>query len=158
MKKLISVLMTLCLLCAAFAAIAETAEAPLTIADMAKPVTLDEGVELTDADFEGEWIVGPVFLNETYLTVEQIAEAGMTFRPMRIAEGKIFMKITDEQGEHEVSTEYVLEDNQISFKDDEGVEATIDKLDDGNIVMSIFLPGEGDVMNSISVYMVHPEA
>lgn len=48
-KKLFSVLMALCLLCTATSALAE--ETP-TWEKMPQVVTVDEGVELTDADFE----------------------------------------------------------------------------------------------------------
>jgi len=155
MKKLISVLAALCLLLTAAAALAETEE--VTLDKMPAVVTLDEGVELKDADFEGEWIVDTVFLNEAYLTPEMVEELGLNIRPMRIADGKIYNVVTDDAGEHEVSEEYKLENNQILFTDGQGLEAVFEKLEDGNIVMSIFIPGENDTTNCATFFLVHPE-
>ena len=156
MKKLFTGLMALCLLCTAAAALAE-AEAP-TIGSMPLVVTVEEGTELTDADFEGEWVLDTVFFNETYLTPAEVEENGLAIHPIRIAEGKVFTSFTDEEGEHETSVEYKLENNQVLFTDSEGIEAVIEKLEDGNIVMSLFVPGEGETPNCVSFFMVHPEA
>ena len=155
MKKLISVLAVLCLLCTAAAALAE-AEV-LTIDKMPKVVSAEEDLELKDADFEGDWIVDKVFLNSTCLTPEQIEENGLSIRPMRIADGKVIIIFTDEEGEHETSKEYTLESNQLLFTDDEGVEAVVEKLEDGNIMMTIFVEGENNATDSISFFMIHPE-
>lgn len=152
MKKLISVMMALCLLCTAAAALAET----LTMNQMPQLVTLED-VELTDADFEGEWIVDKVFYGETYLTPEQAQENNLVLRPMRIADGKVYATVTDEEGEHETSVDYTLENNQVLFTDEGGIEATFDKLEDGNVLLSIFLPGEDDTKICVSFFMVHPE-
>ena len=35
-------------------------------------------------------------------------------------------------------------------------EYVFELLEDGNIVMSVFFPGEGEVKNCLSVYLVHP--
>ena len=79
MKKLFSVLMVLCLLCTAVAALAE--EAAPTWEDMPQVVTLNEGVELTDADFEGDWIVDKVFIDNVYLTPEEVEANGLNIPP-----------------------------------------------------------------------------
>ena len=157
MKKLISVLMALCLLFAASAALAE-AEA-VTFDQMPAVVTIEEGPELTDADFEGDWVVDKIFYNTTYLTPEAAEENGLVIRPMRIAiaDGKVYIFYTDEEGDHETAQEYTLENNQILFQDEDGINAVFEKLVDGNVVLSIFLPGENDTMNSVSVFMVPAE-
>ena len=118
MKKLFSVLMALCLLCTAASALAE--ETP-TWEKMPQVVTVDEGVELTDADFEGDWIADKVFYGTDYLTPEEVEAKGLAIRPVRIAGGKVINIVTDEAGEHEVSAEYTLENNQILFTDGEGI-------------------------------------
>ena len=156
MKKLFSVLMVLCLLCTAVAALAE--EAAPTWEDMPQVVTLDEGVELTDADFEGDWIVDKVFIDNVYLTPEEVEANGLNIPPIRIADGQIINIVTDEQGEHEAAEKYMLDSNQIQFTDGEGVEAVIDKLEDGNIVLTIFIPREDGTNSNAAFYMVHPEA
>ena len=154
MKKLISVLVALCLLCAAVAALAEAET--VSFDDMPKIVTAEDGVELTDADFEGDWVVDKIFYKQDYVTPEQAAELGLLLQPIRIADGKIIIVVTDEEGDHETSTDLVLDANQLHFTDGQGIESVIEKLVDGNIVVSVFLPGEGDVMNSVSFFMVHP--
>ena len=121
MKKLFSVLMILCLLCTAVAALAE--EAAPTWEDMPQVVTLNEGVELTDADFEGDWIVDKVFIDNVYLTPEEVEANGLNIPPIRIADGQIINIVTDEQGEHEAAEKYTLDSNQIQFTDGEGAEA-----------------------------------
>jgi hypothetical protein len=156
MKKLFSVLMALCLLCTAVAALAE--EAAPTWEDMPQVVTLDEGVELTDADFEGDWIVDKVFIDNVYLTPEEVEANGLNIRPIRIADGQIINIVTDEQGEHEAAEKYTLDSNQIQFTDGQGVEAVIEKLEDGNIVLTIFIPREDGTNSNAAFYMVHPEA
>ena len=155
MKKLIAVLAALCLLFTAAAALAEAEE--LTLDKMPAVVTIDEGVELTDADFEGDWILDKVFVDTVYLTPEEVEANGLGIHPMRIADGKVISIITDEEGEHEVSQEYTLENNQLLFTDGEGIEAVFEKLEDGNIVMSIFIPGENDTTNCATFFLVHPE-
>ena len=156
MKKLFSVLIALCLLCTAVAAMAE--EAAPTWEDMPQVVTLNEGVELTDADFEGDWIVDKVFIDNVYLTPEEVEANGLNIPPIRIADGQIINIVTDEQGEHEAAEKYTLDSNQIQFTDGEGVEAVIDKLEDGNIVLTIFIPREDGTNSNAAFYMVHPEA
>ncbi len=148
--------MTLCLLCTAVAALVE--EAAPAWDDMPMVVTIDEGVELTDADFEGDWIVDKIFVDTVYMTPEDVEANGLAIRPMRIADGKITSIIEDEDGEHEVPSEYTLENNQILFTDGEGLDAVFEKLEDGNVVLNVFIPGEGETVTSVTFFMVHPEA
>lgn len=155
MKKLIAVLTALCLLCAAAAALAE-AETP-EFSQMPAVVTVDEGVELTGTDFEGEWIVDKAFFNQTYMTPEDLEANGLSIHPMRIADGKLYIVFTDDEGTHETSTEFQVESNQLLVTDDSGLESVFEKLEDGNLVLSIFIPGENDTMNCVSFFLVHPE-
>ena len=155
MKKLFSILTALCLLCAAAAALAE--EAP-SWDDMPLVVTVEEGVELTDADFEGDWVVDKVFLDTVYLTPEQVEENNLAIPPLRIAGGQVITIITDAEGEHEAPGAYTLENNQLLFTDGEGIEAVIEKLEDGNIVLTVFVPKEDETVTNVSFFMVHPEA
>ena len=157
MKKLIAVLVALCLLCATVAALAEAET--VSFDDMPMIVTAEDGVELTDADFEGDWIVDKVFLNQIYLTPEEVEANGLTIRPMRIEGGKVYtLPFEGEVLEELPSTEYTLKNDQLLFSDGEGLNAVFEKLEDGNVVLSIFIPGEGDVMNSVACFMVHPGA
>ena len=155
MKKLISVLMVLCLLCTAAAVLAEE-ETP-SWDKMPLVVTIDEEVELTDADFEGVWIADKVFLNTVYLTPEEVEANGLAIHPMLIADGKVTSFFTDEEGEHETSVEYTLENNQILFTDGSGLDAVFEKLEDGNVVLTVFVPGEDDTLTNVTFFMVHPE-
>ncbi len=155
MKKMLSILMALCLLCTVGAALAE--ETP-TFEKMPLVVTVEEGTELTDADFEGDWIPDKAFYGTTYMSPEEAEAKSLAIRPIRIADGKIIMIVTDEQGEHEVSAEYTLENNQMLFTDGQGYECVIEKLEDGNIVLSVFIPTENEAPDCVSFFMVHPEA
>ena len=157
MKRLIAILMTLCLMCTA-AALAGAAEATPVLADMPAVVTVDEGVELTAADFEGSWTPDKVFYGEKYLSLEEAAAAGAVTRPFRIADGKIYMDIPEESGEVQtVEMDITVEANQIQATDGAGLDFVIEKLTDGNIVLSVFVPGEGDTVTCISIFMVPAE-
>ena len=153
MKKLFLILMSLCLLCCAAAPAEEKAPA---WDDMPLVVTVDEGTELTDADFEGDWVLDKVFYETVYMTPEEVKENGLEIHPMRIADGKVTSIFTDEQGEHETPSEYTLESNQLLVTDEDGVDAVFEKLEDGNLVMSIFLPGQGEIPVCVSFFLVHP--
>lgn len=156
MKKLFSILMALCLLCTAAAALADD-EVP-SFDDMPGVIIAEDDVELTDAGFEGEWVMDKVFYDTTYLSPEEVEANGLAIRPIRIADGKVYSKFEDEDGEHETSTDYTIESNQLLFSSGDGLDFVIEKLVDGNIVMNIFVPGEGDTLIDISIFMVHPEA
>ena len=158
MKKLIAVLVALCLLCAAVAALAEAET--VSFDDMPQIVTAEDGVVLTDADFEGDWIVDKVFLNRTYLTPEEVEANGLLIRPIRVADGKVYnLPFEGEVLEELVSTDYTLESNQLLFSsDEEGIEAVLEKLTDGNVALTLFIPGEGETVTCVTYFMVHPEA
>ena len=91
------------------------------------------------------------------LLIEQVEDLHLNIHPMRIADGKLYINYADEEGEHETSQEYTLENNQLLVRDDVGTEALFEKLEDGNLVMSMFLDGEGDARICVSFFLVHPE-
>lgn len=148
MKKLFAVLMALCLLCAAAAALAET-----ETEELPQVITFDEGVELTEADFEGEWVVSKVYKGETLMTDEEVAQ-NFHIAPITIADKKV--TITYDEGNTEEYTCYV-EANQLALED-ENAKVVFDKLNDGNLVMSMFIEGEDGETICVSFILVHPEA
>ena len=67
--------------------------------------------------------------------------------------------IQDENGEfHTVEDAYTFEAGQLQGTDEIGTDYVVEPLEDGNIVISVFLPGEGDEIQCLSVFMVHPDA
>ena len=148
MKKLFAVLMALCLLCAAAAALAET-----ETEELPQVITFDEGVELTEADFEGEWVVSRVYKGETLMTDEEVAQ-NFHIAPITIADKKV--TITYDEGNTEEYVCYV-EANQLALED-ENAKVVFDKLNDGNLVMSMFIEGEDGETICVSFILVHPEA
>ena len=156
MKKLIAILMTLCLM-ATMVALAG-AEAVPTLADMPLVVSADD-VELTIADFEGSWKPDKIFYGQTYVTPEEAVYGGAMIHPFRIADGKMYMDIEDDNGAVQTAEmEITVEANQIQGTDGSGLDFVIDKLVDGNIVLSVFVPGENETVNCLSIFMAPAEA
>ena len=158
MKKLIAFLMTLCLLCASCAALADT-EIP-TWESMPGAVIEDENTTVDEAAFEGEWVMNVAFLGTEYVDEQTLFDTyNFNFKPFRIGDGKIAQDIEDGEGEFRtVETSYTFEAGQLQSQDGSGLNFAIDLLEDGNIVLSVFLPGEGETLDCLSVFMVHPEA
>ena len=156
MKKFFVILMTLCLLCAACAAVADTE--PPVWSQMPLVVAEDENTTVDEAAFEGEWVLDVAFLDTEYISTEALADTfGFNFMPFRIADGKIMQDIQDENGEFRtVEAEYTFEAGQLQGKDGSGLEYAVELLEDGNIVLSVFVPGEGDAMRCLSLFLVHP--
>ena len=113
MKKTIAILMTLCLLCASCAALADT-EAP-TFDSLPLVVSEDENTTIEEADFEGEWVLSAAFLNREYLDPQTLAESiGFNFEPIVIGNGKIQQDVQQENGEFVTTeTEYTLDGSQL---------------------------------------------
>lgn len=155
MKKLLSVLMTLCLLCVAVAALAEETS---VWDSMPNVVTATEDLELTDADFAGEWVADKVFIDTVYLTPEEVEVYELTIRKIRIGDGQIVNIIPTDEGDQEAPAEYTIENNQLLFTDGQGIEAVVEKLEDGNIVMNVFLPQEDETVISVTIFFVKSEA
>ncbi len=152
MKKLIAILMTLCLM-ATTVALAGAESAP-TLADMPLVVSADD-VELTVADFEGSWKPSKIFYGQTYVTPEEAVYGGAMIHPFRIADGKMYMDVEVEDGVVQTAEmDIAVEANQIQATDGSGLDFVIEKLVDGNIVLSVFVPGENDALNCLSIFMV----
>lgn len=158
MKKLIAILMSLCLLCASCAALADM-EIPV-FENMPGVIIEDENTTVDEKAFEGEWVLNVAFLGTEFLTEQELAEKfDYNFMPYVIADGKIMQDIQDENGEfHTVEAPLTFEAGQLSGVDGAGYSFVFDLLEDDNIVLSIFIPGEGDEMQCLSLFMKHPDA
>ena len=147
MKKVFALLMTLCLLCTASA----LAEAP-KFADMPAMVTFD-------SFFEGDWVAGATFAGETYVDPEALAAAyHITIPAVTIGDGVVVFTGTNENGEA-VTEEYpyILENSQMEIQDDDGTIFIFELLEDGNITMSTFVPGDGEGLLCISIFLIRAE-
>ena len=144
MKKLIAVLMALCLLCSAAAALAETQEEPHVI-------TVDEGVELTEKDFEGVWVVEYVKKGDELMSDEDVT-ANFTLGTITIADKTVTIVYDEESS---VTYACHADANQL-YIEEEGNIATFEKLSDGNLVMSQFAEAEDGSTICFSFMLVHP--
>ncbi len=157
MKKLIAILTALTLLCASCAAMAD-----MDIPDwnaMPAVVIEDENTTVDEASFKGVWVLNVAFANTVYVTPETLFDTyDFNFMPYTIGEGKITQDLQNENGEF-VTTEmpYTFEAGQLQGKDGSGRDFAVELLEDGNIVLSVFFPGEGDGVTCLSVYLKHPE-
>ena len=157
MKKGIAMLMALVLICAACTALADM-KIP-TWDSMPAVVLEDDDTTVDEAAFEGEWVLNVAFLNTEYIDTETLVDSfGFNFMPFCISEGMITQDVQNEYGEF-VTDEmpYVFEAGQLQGTDTSGLDFVFELLEDGNIVMSIFIPGEDDTVNCLSIFMVHPE-
>ncbi|MBR0266690.1 MAG: hypothetical protein IJQ71_04540 [Clostridia bacterium] len=162
MKKLISIVMVLCLLCTAAAALADAVEEKIpTLLELPELKTLNPDAVISESEYEGEWIIKYGYIGEDPATPEQLAERGLMIRPLYISEGKLIDKITDENGEiKENAIAYEFEEDigeLLATAEDGQIEYIIDVLEDGNLMLSIVIFGEAEPV-CISLYMVHPEA
>ena len=156
MKKLFAILMALCLLCACGAALAD-----MEIPDwdsMPGVVIEDENTTVDEAAFEGEWVLNVAFASTEYVDPETLAGSyDFNFMPFLIADGKVMQDVQNEYGEFvTVEMPYTFEAGQLQGQDGCGRIFDFELLEDGNIVMSLFFPGEGDAVICLSVFMVHP--
>ena len=156
MKKLFAILVTLCMLCAACSVLADM-EIP-TFNSMPKVVVEDENTTVDKAAFEGEWVLNVAFAGTEYVDEQTLAGSyDFNFMPYRIAEGKVMQDIQNEYGEFStVEMPYTFEAGQLQGQDASGRDFAVELLEDGNIVMSVFFPGEGDTVICLSVFLVHP--
>lgn len=156
MKKLFAILMALCLMCAACAAMADM-EIP-TWSSMPLVVAEDEDTTVDEAAFHGEWVLHVAFANTEFVDEQTLAGTyDFNFMPYHIADGKITQDIQNEYGEFTtVKMPYTFMAGQLQGKDGSGRDFAVELLEDGNTVMSVFFPGEGDAMICLSVFMVHP--
>ena len=156
MKKLTAILMALCLLCAACAAMADM-EIP-TWDSMPHVVLEDENTTVDESAFEGEWVLNVAFAGTEYVDEQTLAGSyEYNFMPYLIADGKIMQDVQNEYGEFvTVEMPYTFEAGQLQGKDASGRDFAVELLEDGNIVMSVFFPGEGDAVICLSVFLTHP--
>ena len=162
MKKFISILMTLCLLCTAAAAFADAAEETIPeLIELPEPKTLDPDADIEESDYEGEWVLKYAYIATEPASVEQVAEKGMIIRPLIIRDGSLIDITTDENGnekENAMPYEFYDDVGQLVCSTEDGkIEYVVDLLEDDNILLSIMLFGEEETV-CISLYMVHPEA
>ncbi len=156
MKKLTAVLTALALLCASCAATADM-EIP-DWNDMPLVVTDDGDTTVDEAAFEGEWVLNVAFADTVYVTPETLFDTyDFNFMPFVIGGGKITQDIENENGEF-VTKEmpYTFEAGQLQGEDDKGRSFAVELLEDGNIVLSVFFPGEGETVVCLSVFLMHP--
>ena len=150
MKKIIAVLMTLCLLCSA----AALAEAP-KFEDM-------PGMIFLDSLFEGTWDAGTAFAGEVYIDLGDLGREHSIYIPtvtINAAEKLVIFEGESEYGEFfREEYPYTLENSQLECEDDEGQIYVFELLEDGNICMTTFVPGEGDGLLAITVFMVRTVA
>ena len=157
MKQLAAMLMALCLLCAACAATADM-EIPVW-ENMPKVVIEDENTTVAEAAFEGEWVLNVAFADTVYVDEQTLAGSyDFNFMPYLIADGKVMQDLQNDYGEFStVEMPYIFEAGQLQGKDGSGRDFVVELLEDGNIVMSVFFPAEGDAVVCLSVFLVHPE-
>ena len=159
MKKFFAILMTLCMLCAASASLADM-EIP-NFDDMPNVVLEEDENPIEESSYFGEWVLSAAFLDKEYLDEQSLSESvGFNFMPFVISEGKISQDIQDENGEfHTSELEYVFEAGQLQCTDASGLNFVVELLEDGNVVMTVFIPveGEEEQVSSLSLYLVHPE-
>lgn len=156
MKKFFAILTALCLLCVSCAALADM-KIPV-FSEMSQMVMEDENTTIEESAFEGEWVLNAAFLGTDYVDEQTLAGTyGFNFMPVRIADGKIMQDIQNEFGEF-VTREgtYEFDCGELHVTDDSGRSSVVALLEDGNIVVSVFLPGENDTTECLSVFMVHP--
>ena len=139
MKKIISMLLVLCLLCAGAVALAE---AP-SFDDMPAAVIEDDDTTIEEASFLGSWVVNNAFVSTDYIDLEALAsQYGLSLSGITIGDGKVIIESTNEAGEPATEEySYVFDAGQIQSTDTDGVNFAFDLLVDGNIVLSWFLEG-----------------
>ena len=156
MKKIFTILVTLSLLCAACAATADL-ETP-DFDSMPAVVLEDEDTTVEEAAFEGEWVLKAAFAGREYVYDQTLAESyDFNFMPYVIGDGKITQDEQNEFGEFvKVEMPYTFEAGQLQGEDKDGRAFAVELLEDGNIVMSVLYPGEGDEMVCLSLFLTHP--
>ena len=156
MKKIIALLTVLCLLCAACSAMADMGTP--TWDAMPAAVMEDEDTHVDEAAFQGDWMPSAAFLGTEYISPEELLNTyGYVFTPIRIADGKLMMDYQQENGEFvTLETPYVFEAGQLQSVEGSEDNFAVDLLEDGTIALAIFLPGEGDTLQCLTLFMVRP--
>ena len=155
MKKIVSILMILCMLLAASSVLAEGAEVP-TLESMPN-VKAYEGLEEPDiALFNGTWEpTENIFTDGVYVELENIMTA---FNPPKIMiyDGMIYFDDTDTDG-NPVAVELLgtLDAGQLTAEYN-GDLMVFQLLEDGNILLDMIINDDNDTV-SISVFYVRDE-
>lgn len=157
MKKMIAILAALALMCACWAATAD--EKIPEWNSMPGVVIEDDTTTVEESAFAGEWGLNAAFFNEKYVSPEDLINTYNFdyYIPCKIADGKISQEIQQDNGEFvTVETPYTFEAGQLQGTDSKGRDFAVELLEDGNIVMSVFYPGEGDTLTCLTVFLTHP--
>ena len=156
MKKFFAILATLCLLCASCAAMADM-EIP-TWDSMPVVVLASDETTVDEAAFQGEWVLNVAFAGTEYVDEQTLAgKYDFNFMPYLIADGKIMQDVQNEFGEFTtVEMPYTFEAGQLQSLEGSDPNFAVDLLEDGNIVLSLFFPGEDGETVCLSVFLVHP--
>ena len=157
MKKTIAVLTVLVLLCAACSAFADMVIP--TMADMPGVIIEDGETVVEESAFEGTWVLNAAFDTEGYVDSEKLFNKyNFNYEPYVIGGGKILQDQQNEYGEF-VTEEipYTLTAGQLQGEDDDGLAFVVEALEDGNIVITVFYPGEDGAVLWLAMYMMHPE-
>lgn len=157
MKKLFSVLMALCLFCAAVSALADAVP---SFVDMPAVVVEDDTTTVELSAFNGTWVVDKIFVNTVYTEPENLRDAIGINVPMtiRIDNGSFYYdEDNGEGGTDNKGYACTFEAGQLQGEP-EGVSICFDTLVDGNILMTVFVPGENEQMNEASFFLVPAEA
>ena len=158
MKKMFATLMALCLLFTACAALADTE--PPTVESMPQMVVEDEKTTVDEKAFQGQWVLKAGFAGTEYVDESKLFDAyDFNFMPYVITEGKITQDIEDGEGEFRtIEMPYTFEAGELHGKDEKGRDFSVCLLEDGNILLSVFFPGEGGNVTDLNLFLVHPEA
>ena len=157
MKKLIASMTAAVMLCAGAAALADSENYP-TFGSFSPIIMEDENVTVDEKAFMGEWTLKAAFLGHEYVEDQTLAEKySFNFMPFVITEGKISQDAELGDGEFTtVETPYVFEAGQLQGEDLYGYGFAVELEEDGNIVLSLFVPNEAGGMDCLSLFLVHP--
>ena len=157
MKKFFAMMLTVCLLGICCAASADTEEP--TFDSMPLAVMEGDDPTLSEESFQGVWVLKAAFAARDYVNQETLFDVyGYDFVPYTIADGKITKEVEDREQEFRtIEMPYTFEAGQLWATDEKGRDVVVEKLEDGNIVMSVFYPAEDDTVTCLSLFMVHPE-
>ena len=156
MKKLISVMMALCLLCTAAAALADAVP---SFEDMPYPVVEDDNTTVELSAFNGTWVADKTFVDTVYVDAETLKTTfGVTIPTITIEDGSFFYDEDNGEG-GTVNRGYACTFQAGQLQGEaEGINYCFDTLEDGNIMMTMFLPGEGDKQTEVEIFLVRADA
>lgn len=157
MKKFFALLLTLCLLCTAAAALAdEAAEGIPSFDDMPMSVDPDE-TGATVEDFYGDWIIDVAFVGIEFIPMQDLLDKYFEGRNVifTIGEGKIIFNMEAGEGFENIELDSTYESGQLRAKTEGGADIVVDLLEDGNLCMAVFLPD--DNKTNLNLFLVLDE-